>query len=100
MSSRSNSLVSAARSAAAAIAMGMIAGYQAVISPMIVAQFGRACRFEPSCSRFARIAIGEHGITRGSYLAIRRLLRCHPLGGRGYDPVPPASEHPIAALRR
>ncbi len=46
------------------------------------------CRFEPSCSAYALEAIEVHGATRGSWLACRRLLRCHPLGGWGFDPVP------------
>lgn len=47
------------------------------------------CRFEPSCSSYARQAIEAHGAARGSWLALRRLLRCHPWHTGGYDPVPP-----------
>ena len=46
------------------------------------------CRFFPSCSQYAREAIADHGALAGSWLALRRLGRCHPLGGHGFDPVP------------
>lgn len=58
--------------------------YQLCISPMLP----NACRFTPTCSRYAVEAIMKHGIFRGSWLALRRILRCHPWGGSGYDPVP------------
>ncbi len=61
-----------------------IRGYQRGISPFLPA----ACRFTPTCSEYARQAIDAHGARRGSYLALRRLVRCHPWGGSGYDPVP------------
>jgi hypothetical protein len=47
-----------------------------------------ACRFVPSCSEYAQDAVRTHGAARGAWLALRRLLRCHPLGGHGCDPVP------------
>ena len=47
-----------------------------------------ACRFTPTCSQYAIEAIEKHGPIRGLWLAVRRLLRCHPWGGSGYDPVP------------
>lgn len=62
----------------------VIRAYQAGISPLLPA----TCRFSPTCSEYARVAIDRHGAARGSWLAARRLLRCHPLGGRGHDPVP------------
>ena len=58
--------------------------YQLCISPLL----GPSCRFTPTCSEYARQAILKHGPFKGLYLAIRRLLRCHPWGGSGYDPVP------------
>lgn len=58
--------------------------YQLCISPMLPA----ACRFQPTCSAYAVEAIMKHGVIRGSWLALRRILRCHPWGGSGYDPVP------------
>lgn len=48
----------------------------------------RACRFHPTCSAYALGALGTHGVVRGGWLALRRVLRCHPWGGGGYDPVP------------
>lgn len=47
------------------------------------------CRFVPSCSDYASEAVAAHGALRGGWLAVRRVGRCHPLGGSGYDPVPP-----------
>ena len=59
--------------------------YQWTLSPLLP----RACRFAPSCSEYAAEAIVAHGAWRGTGLAVRRLARCHPWGGHGYDPVPP-----------
>lgn len=66
--------------------LGMIRLYQH-------ARAGRPspCRFVPSCSTYAVEALQEHGAIKGSWLAVRRLGRCHPWGGQGYDPVPPRS---------
>ena len=58
--------------------------YQKFISPMTPP----SCRFVPTCSQYAIGAIKKHGPFKGLYLAVRRLLRCHPWGGSGYDPVP------------
>jgi uncharacterized protein len=62
--------------------------YHALVAPLLTAHSGSACRFDPSCSRYAKLAIAHHGFRCGGYLAIRRLARCHPWGGQGYDPVP------------
>jgi hypothetical protein len=62
-----------------------IRGYRLILSPLV----GGACRFEPSCSRYAEEALLRHGPWRGGLLGLRRILRCQPLGGAGIDPVPP-----------
>lgn len=64
--------------------IGLVRGYRRWISPALPP----ACRFVPSCSAYAEEALHKHGAGRGSWLAARRLLRCHPFGGSGYDPVP------------
>ncbi|MBC7207694.1 MULTISPECIES: membrane protein insertion efficiency factor YidD [Methyloversatilis] len=64
--------------------LGLIAVYRYAISPML----GRNCRFMPSCSEYASEAIHRHGSVRGGWLALRRVLRCHPWNPGGYDPVP------------
>ena len=61
--------------------------YKLTLSPWI----GRQCRFSPTCSDYAAEALIAHGPLRGGLLAARRLCRCHPWGGSGYDPVPPNS---------
>jgi putative membrane protein insertion efficiency factor len=58
--------------------------YQRAISPTLPPM----CRYEPTCSHYAREAVERHGALRGAWLAARRLARCRPLGGRGWDPVP------------
>lgn len=58
--------------------------YRACISPMLPP----ACRYVPTCSQYAVEAVMKHGILRGGWLALKRILRCHPWGGSGYDPVP------------
>lgn len=59
--------------------------YRYAISPLI----GANCRFQPTCSEYALEALRSHGAIRGGWLALRRILRCHPWGGSGYDPAPP-----------
>lgn len=58
--------------------------YQVCISPM----FPASCRFTPTCSQYAIEAIRKHGVVKGLFLSIKRVSRCHPWGGHGYDPVP------------
>jgi uncharacterized protein len=68
-----------------ALLRGLIRLYQLVVSPVLPP----ACRYWPSCSEYAAEAIATHGALKGGGLALRRLLRCHPWGGSGVDPVPP-----------
>jgi putative membrane protein insertion efficiency factor len=58
--------------------------YQRAVSPLT----GPSCRFTPSCSEYAAVAIDRYGPLSGGWLALRRILRCHPFGGQGFDPVP------------
>ena len=58
--------------------------YQILISPLL----GPSCRFTPTCSKYAVEAIQKHGPMKGSWLAAKRIIRCHPWGGCGHDPVP------------
>ena len=67
--------------------------YHNLLSPLIVMLFGPACRFEPSCSNYADEAIAHYGIARGGWQAFKRLMRCRPGGGWGYDPV--VARHPL-----
>jgi len=62
----------------------VIRAYQRFISPYLPP----SCRFYPSCSQYALEAVGKYGVVRGSWLALRRLLRCHPFHPGGFDPVP------------
>jgi putative membrane protein insertion efficiency factor len=67
------------------VVRGVHRAYKLTLSPWI----GTQCRFLPTCSDYAAEALISHGPVRGGYLAARRLCRCHPFGGSGYDPVPP-----------
>lgn len=66
------------------ILIGLLRAYQYAISPLL----GRSCRFFPTCSEYAVEALGKYGAAKGGYLAVRRVLRCHPWHPGGYDPVP------------
>jgi uncharacterized protein len=58
--------------------------YQKIISPIL----GPQCRFTPTCSNYALEALKKYGVFKGTWLAIKRISKCHPWGGKGYDPVP------------
>lgn len=65
--------------------IGLIRFYQYVLSPWL----GNQCRFTPTCSEYARQAVLAHGAIRGTWLAVRRVTRCHPWHPGGHDPIPP-----------
>lgn len=69
--------------------IGLIRFYQWGISPYLPAR----CRYTPTCSQYAVEAVSRFGALKGGYLALRRILRCHPFGGYGYDPVPHSHHH-------
>ena len=71
-------------SALARLAAGAVVGYQRLLSPLLP----QACRFAPTCSEYARLALIEHGLLRGLALATWRLARCHPFHPGGWDPPP------------
>lgn len=68
--------------------IGLIRLYRTLISPL----FPPTCRFQPTCSQYAIEAIARFGPFKGSWLAVRRILRCHPFHPGGYDPVPPLAK--------
>jgi hypothetical protein len=86
MTEADGQLAQARPSAAARVLMALITGYRRFISPLL----GARCRFAPSCSAYALEAVREHGALRGTWLAARRIGRCHPFNPGGFDPVPPA----------
>ncbi|MEI6557577.1 MAG: membrane protein insertion efficiency factor YidD [Rhodospirillaceae bacterium] len=69
---------------------GLVLAYRWLISPVL----GPRCRFLPTCSDYALAALGRHGALAGGWLTLKRLSRCHPWGGSGYDPVPPLAAPP------
>ena len=62
----------------------LIRGYQLIISPLL----GSNCRFMPTCSEYAMESLRSHGLIKGIYLTVKRIGKCHPWGGHGYDPIP------------
>lgn len=73
----------------AIIFIKLIRFYQLAISPLI----GPRCRFTPTCSQYGLEAIKTHGAIKGGWLTVKRILKCHPWGSSGYDPVPPKHNH-------
>lgn len=63
--------------------IGILRAYRTAVSPLL----GAHCRFHPTCSAYAAEALGEHGAARGTWMGVRRILRCHPYNPGGYDPV-------------
>ena len=63
--------------------------YQLCVSPYL----RPSCRFHPTCSEYGLVALRSHGLAKGTWLALKRLLRCHPFGGMGYDPVDERPAH-------
>lgn len=72
--------------------MGVIGVYRVWISPLTPP----SCRFTPTCSAYAMEALDQHGVLRGLWLSVRRILRCHPWGGSGHDPVPLQPQGPVS----
>ena len=70
----------------------LIRFYRYVISPLL----GANCRYQPTCSAYAEEALRRHGVIRGGWLALKRIARCNPWGGSGYDPVPNGDEDTAA----
>lgn len=66
--------------------LAALRSYKRWLSPLLPP----ACRYLPTCSEYAQDALIQHGVVRGSWLTTKRICRCHPWGGHGYDPVPPA----------
>lgn len=79
---------------AARLMMLLVRAYQIVLSPFM----GGNCRFYPSCSNYGLEAIEVHGAIKGTWLAIRRIGRCHPFHDGGIDPVPPRAERPMRGV--
>lgn len=67
-----------------------VRAYRLLLSPWV----GHGCRFQPTCSAYSLEALEKHGALKGTLLTLRRIGRCHPLGGSGYDPVPEKTEPP------
>jgi uncharacterized protein len=85
------------KKAAQKVVLGLIRVYQLWISPLKIffGAAGGSCRYYPTCSDYAAQAVEKHGAVKGFFLALGRIMRCHPWGGQGYDPVPVKSEKKV-----
>lgn len=83
------------------VASFLLFAYKRVLSPLLRALPGvqGACCFQPTCSEYAAIALAEHGVLRGSALALWRILRCNPFNRGGFDPVPPKRTSSSSSVR-
>ncbi|MDT0202419.1 membrane protein insertion efficiency factor YidD [Nocardioides sp. AE5] len=75
------------------VLIGLLKAYRALISPL----YGQVCRYYPTCSAYALEAVTVHGSIKGSWLAVRRIVRCHPWAAGGVDPVPPRTTKKLPA---
>ena len=75
------------------MALLVVRGYQLMLRPMLSGQ----CRYLPTCSEYAAEAIATHGVLRGGWMGLTRVMRCHPFGGSGFDPVPLDSRRSLGA---
>lgn len=75
---------------------GMFAFYRRVLSPMLHSAGVSTCRFQPTCSEYAEVAVARFGLARGGWLALRRLARCHPFSKGGLDQVPEVESEPLS----
>jgi hypothetical protein len=82
--------------------LALIHGYRLAIVPALrfIVGPGGSCRYQPTCSHYAIEALELHGARRGGWLALKRICRCHPWGGLGYDPVPPVAPVDHRPLRQ
>lgn len=78
-----------------ALLIGLVKAYRLLLSPWL----GASCRFTPTCSVYAIEALEEHGAAQGSYLTLKRLVRCQPFCAGGHDPVPPKGQRPCGPTR-
>jgi putative membrane protein insertion efficiency factor len=68
--------------------IGVLKFYKKLVSPILERLFGKACRFTPTCSEYIIVALGKFGTRKSLTMGIKRVAKCHPWGGSGYDPVP------------